>query len=116
MNFIFNQKVSSDDHCISGVVVFNEDGDACVAYYEKKKVKIIKMEYNHDWVVPTVFKKRIIPPPPSPPLDIITREGSSRTCNNCGSSVTKDGFAHLFGELLCDNPDCPNSKSRKRYH
>lgn len=52
------------------------------------------------------------PPPPPPPLDRYTREGAGNWCENCGSTSHKSGFMGLFGERLCDNNECPNSKSR----
>ena len=50
------------------------------------------------------------------PLDRITREGETKTCNNCGSTVSRNGFLRLFGELLCINKKCPNSISKNFYH
>jgi hypothetical protein len=52
---------------------------------------------------------------PKQPLDRIIREGSSKFCNQCGSSVSKDGFLGLFGEYLCHNQNCKNSISKKIY-
>ena len=46
---------------------------------------------------------------PDFPLDRIEREGSIKTCINCGSTMTRNGFLKIFGELLCDNKKCPNS-------
>lgn len=56
-----------------------------------------------------------IPNPPEPPLSRVLREGVSHFCTNCGSTVSKDGFLGLFGEMLCHNEKCPNSKSKKNY-
>lgn len=58
---------------------------------------------------------RSIPKPPEPPLHRVLREGVRRFCTICGSTVTKDGFLGLFGEMLCHNQKCPNSKSKKNY-
>ena len=54
-------------------------------------------------------------PPPEPPLSRVLREGVGHFCTNCGSTVSKDGFLGLFGEMLCHNQKCPNSKSKKNY-
>jgi hypothetical protein len=51
--------------------------------------------------------------PPKPPLGRALREGVGHFCNNCGSTVSKNGFLGLFGEMLCYNQECPNSKSKK---
>ena len=56
-----------------------------------------------------------IPKPPEPPLSRISQEGVGHFCTNCGSTVSKDGFLGLFGEMLCHNQKCPNSKSKKNY-
>ncbi len=53
--FEFNQVVNSDDHCVQGIVVFNEKGEAHVAYYtDSREVKLIKIDYSsqfHDWEI-----------------------------------------------------------------
>jgi len=49
---------------------------------------------------------------PKPPLSRIMREGATYTCANCGSTMSRSGFLRIFGELLCDNKNCPNSKTR----
>lgn len=56
-----------------------------------------------------------IPKPPEPPLSRVLREGVGHFCTNCGSTSSKVGFIGLFGERLCDNEKCPNSKSKKNY-
>lgn len=56
-----------------------------------------------------------IPKPPEPPLCRVLREGVGHFCTNCGSTSSKVGFLGLFGERLCDNKKCPNSKSKKNY-
>jgi len=56
-----------------------------------------------------------IPKPPEPPLSRLLREGVGHFCTNCGSTSSKVGFFGLFGERLCDNKKCPNSKSNKNY-
>lgn len=48
---------------------------------------------------------------PKRPMTRIIREGASNFCE-CGSSAYKSGFMGWFGELLCDNDECPNSKKR----
>jgi len=55
--------------------------------------------------------KTNLPSIPKPPLGRVLREGSIHTCPNCHSTMTRRGFLNLFGQLLCDNPKCPNSKS-----
>lgn len=55
---------------------------------------------------------------PEPPLCRILREdaffqfSSSKFCPHCHSTMSKDGFLGLFGEVLCHNEKCPNSKSK----
>jgi len=61
------------------------------------------------------FKLSSIPKPPEPPLCRTLREGVGHFCNNCGSTSSKVGFLGLFGERLCDNKKCLNSKSKKTY-
>ena len=56
-----------------------------------------------------------IPKPPEPPSSRVLREGVSHFCTRCNSTVSKDGFLGLFGEMLCHNQKCPNSKSKKNY-
>ena len=56
-----------------------------------------------------------IPKPPERPLSRVLREGVGHFCTNCGSTSSKVGFLGLFGERLCDNKKCPNSKSKKNY-
>jgi hypothetical protein len=53
--------------------------------------------------------------PPKPPLSRIISEDVGHFCTYCGSTVSKNGFLGLFGEMLCHNPKCPNSKSKKNY-
>lgn len=48
---------------------------------------------------------------PKPPIDRVLREGVGHFCTNCDSTVSKDGFLGLFGEMLCHNKKCPNSIS-----
>lgn len=50
---------------------------------------------------------------PELPLCRVLKEGSGHFCINCGSTSSKVGFLGLFGERLCDNKKCPNSKSKK---
>jgi len=57
-----------------------------------------------------------IPKPPEPPLSRVLREGVGHFCTNCGSTVSKNGFLGIFGEMLCHNQKCPNSKSKKNCH
>lgn len=52
--------------------------------------------------------------PPKPPLSRIIRTGVGVFCKKCGSTMSKTGFLMLFGERLCDNKECENSKSRIR--
>lgn len=54
-----------------------------------------------------------IPKPPEPPLSRVLREGVGRICPNCGSTVFRNGLFGVFGEVLCCNEKCPNSKSKK---
>ena len=53
--------------------------------------------------------------PPEPPLSRIVREGVGCFCVNCGSTISRGGFLGIFGEMLCHNQECPNSKSKKNY-
>jgi hypothetical protein len=59
---------------------------------------------------------RYIPQPPKPPIGRVIKEGALRLCTNCNSTMSKNGFMGLFGEMLCHNNKCPNSKPRvKKY-
>ncbi len=50
LSFNINDEIQSDDHCIKGRVVFDGEGEPYVAYYEKKEVKLIKLDYHcGDW-------------------------------------------------------------------
>ena len=59
--------------------------------------------------------KKKIPKPPKPPLNRVMRDGVGHWCKICGSTMPKSGFLYLWGERLCDNDECSNSKSTKRY-
>ena len=59
-------------------------------------------------------EKKTIPKPPPPPLNRVMRENSTNFCRKCGSTMTRSGFAHIIGKLLCDNPKCDNRKSNSR--
>ena len=58
---------------------------------------------------------RSTPKPPEPPLSRVLQEGVRHFCINCGSTASRNGFLGLFGEMLCHNQKCPNSKSKKNY-
>ena len=81
---------------------------------EYLKAKQIVQEYEEQLNISDAIGS-FIPKPPKPPLDRILKEGVGHFCTNCGSTVSKDGFLGLFGEILCHNPKCPNSKSKKNY-
>jgi hypothetical protein len=49
---------------------------------------------------------------PIPPLSKIIKEGGGHFCNKCNSTSSKVGFLGLFGERLCDNSKCINSKTK----
>lgn len=49
---------------------------------------------------------------PIAPLSKIIKEGSGHFCNKCNSTSSKVGFLGLFGERLCDNSKCINSKTK----
>lgn len=53
-----------------------------------------------------------IPEPPKFPLSVHLKEGWIHRCAKCKSSLSRNGFLGLFGELLCDNPECENNESR----
>ncbi len=53
-----------------------------------------------------------ISPEPKFPLSIYLKGGWTYRCVICKSSLSRNGFLGLFGELLCDNPECENSKPR----
>jgi hypothetical protein len=59
--------------------------------------------------------KESIPQKPKPPLSKVLKEGGGHFCNNCNSTSSKVGFLGLFGERLCDNQECPNSRPKKNY-
>ncbi len=48
---------------------------------------------------------------PKPQTCRVLTEGVSHFCTKCGSTSSKTG---LFGERLCDNKKCKNSKSKYR--
>lgn len=54
-----------------------------------------------------------IPDPPEPPLCRVLKEGVGDFCPNCNSTASRNGFLGLFGEMLCHNEKCPNSRSKK---
>lgn len=59
-----------------------------------------------------VPKMKNPPPPPKPPLGRCINETTGvGFCVICGSTLSRSGFLHLFGEILCDNDECPNSKT-----
>lgn len=60
------------------------------------------------------FEKRKLERP-KPPLSRVLREGVGNFCKNCGSTVSKNGFLGIFGEMLCHNQECKNSKTKKFY-
>lgn len=62
---------------------------------------------------PTIKTNDSVPKPPEPPIGRVIREGSIHFCDNCKSTMSKNGFLGLFGELLCHNSKCPNSISKK---
>lgn len=49
---------------------------------------------------------------PIPPISRVIREGSNNHCIYCGSTISKDGLFRLFGEKLCHNKKCFNSKPK----
>lgn len=53
-----------------------------------------------------------LPSPPKPPLGKVLKEGCTHFCTVCGSTTSRVGFLGLFGERLCHNPNCPNSKPK----
>lgn len=61
------------------------------------------------------MNKKNIPEKPQSPLSQVIREGVGKFCVGCGSTVSKNGFLGLFGELLCHNNKCEYSKSKKFY-
>lgn len=42
----------------------------------------------------------------------VIKEGCGKFCSNCDSTISRDGFLGIFGELLCHNSSCVNSKSK----
>ena len=82
------------------------------SYLEAKK--IIKDYETQQLNISGVIGKSI-PKPPKPPLSRVLREGIGHFCTNCGSTSSKVGFLGLFGERLCDNKKCPNSKFKRNY-
>lgn len=56
-----------------------------------------------------------MPAPPKPPLSRVLREGATNICKNCGSTVSRNGFLGIFGEMLCHNSECQNSQTKKFY-
>ncbi len=84
-----------------------------VSKEEYEKAKLIIYDYEITKHKDEIKSNFLIPPPPEPPLDRVLIEGGSyKICQNCGSSVVKNGFLRLFGEYLCINKRCINSKSK----
>ncbi len=50
--------------------------------------------------------------PPQPPNSRVITDGVTNFCNICGSSLSKNGFLGIFGEYICHNEKCENSKPR----
>jgi len=75
------------------------------------KAKQIVQEYEKQLNISDVIGSSI----PKPPLSRVLREGVGHFCTNCGSTVSRNGFLGIFGEMLCHNKKCPNSKSKKNY-
>lgn len=78
------------------------------------KAKQTIQEYEKQLNISDVIGSSI-PKPPEPPLSRVIREGVGHFCKKCGSTSSKIGYLGLFGERLCDNKKCPNSKSKKNY-
>jgi hypothetical protein len=53
---------------------------------------------------------------PKPPLNRIIKEGNANFCIICGSTTSKDGFLGLFGNLICHNKECKNSRKSTSKH
>lgn len=62
----------------------------------KKKGKVPKMKNQ---------------PSPNLRLSMVINPSVRFICVNCGSTCSKTGFLGLFGQRLCDNDKCPNSKT-----
>ncbi len=76
------------------------------------KVKQIVQDYEKQLNISDVICSSISNPP-EPPLSRVLREGIGDFCTHCGSTVSRNGFLGVFGEMLCHNQKCPNSKSKK---
>jgi hypothetical protein len=79
------------------------------------EVKIIIKDYETQQLNISGIIGSSIPKPPEPPLNRVLREGVGHFCSNCCSTSSKVGYLGLFGERLCDNKKCSNSKSKKNY-
>ena len=67
------------------------------------------LKYSGDYKT----KERPIRPPELPSNGVINESHSySHRCAKCGSTSHKIGFLGLFGERVCDNKQCENSKSK----
>ncbi len=75
-----------------------------------KESEVVKDLSKEIEVLHQEAKNKLKPPPP--PLARVIRQGIDVYCNNCNSTMTKSGFLHLFGERLCDNDKCKNSKTK----
>ena len=49
---------------------------------------------------------------PKFPLSRVIRDGCGNFCSNCNSTASRNGFLGIFGEMLCHNDSCENSKSK----
>jgi hypothetical protein len=49
---------------------------------------------------------------PKFPLCRVIRDGCCNFCSNCKSTASRKGFLGIFGEMLCHNDSCINSKPK----
>jgi len=81
-----------------------DDEELLAGVFNKRKfIKVLDEEYKK-------LQQESIDDLPPFPLNQHIIEGVGHWCANCGSSSPKSGWMGWFGERLCCNPDCPNSK------
>lgn len=83
-----------------------------ICFYELENNQIITKCYTHEELSIIENKMRLTPPPKFKKQNRVINESHFYRCLKCGSSAEKSGIFGLFGQILCDNKKCKNSKKR----
>lgn len=104
-NIIGKQKTDYELFQTSDYTIINDE------YYHGNSFECLRLQCEkiHDELIKKCKEKNI----PDFPLNRIIKEGCVHFCDNCGSTMSKNGFLGLFGDRLCHNDKCPNSKPKK---